>query len=133
MDIISYKWDAYGRDHHIFGSIMHAFYVFLVGAYICIYYCYEVPHKYLDYVYTGILAIGILFPWFYDTKQLCRDGASEYFSDPWNWMDAFYVYGSFVNIILQFTLGKDNTVTRLVFSFVVLLLIIKTMFFLRII
>jgi hypothetical protein len=33
-DIISFKWESYGRDHHIFGSFMHFLYVLLFILYV---------------------------------------------------------------------------------------------------
>jgi hypothetical protein len=50
----------------MFGGLMHIFYVLLIGAYICIYYCYHEEDNNTDYLYTGLLAVGILYPWIYD-------------------------------------------------------------------
>lgn len=83
---------------------MHAIYVILIGAYICIYYCYHKENNNMDKVYTAILALGIIFPWLYDLLQLVQDGPKVYFSDPWNFVDFLYIYGSIANIILQLTL-----------------------------
>jgi len=47
-----------------------------------------------------ILAIGMLYPFFYDMGQLFRS-PKTYFDDPWNWSDfAFNIFGV-ANIILQ--------------------------------
>jgi hypothetical protein len=43
-----------------------------------------------------------------------------------------YIYGSIANCVLQFVYGPFHIVTRIMSCFVVILLIVKTFFFLRI-
>ena len=120
-------------DHHIRGAIMHILYCLLVIVYIMLQYCYD--HKApdtLDKIYPGLLAIGILYPWIYDLIQLINDGPKVYFLDSWNWIDFFYIYGSILNIIFQLTIGKHNIFTVINFCFIIVFLVIKTFFFLRI-
>lgn len=45
------------------------------------------------------LLVGIFYPWMYDGVQLIRD-PMDYFSDPWNYVDFLYIYGSLTNIVL---------------------------------
>jgi hypothetical protein len=78
------------------------------------------------------LALGILYPWIYDLIQLINDGPKVYFLDSWNWVDFFYIYGSILNVIFQFTIGKHHIITVINFCFIIIFLIIKTFFFLRI-
>ena len=132
VDVITSKWETFGKNHHIFGSLVHTLYVLLIGAYVCVYYCYHKENNNLDYVYTGILSIGVLYPWMYDLVSLIQDGPKAYFGDPWNWVDFFYIYGSIFNIIFQLTLGKDSSITKCNFCFIIVFLVIKTFFFLRI-
>lgn len=53
-------------------------------------------------------------------------------SDPWNYADIVYIYGSIVNCICQFIFGPFHPVCRILSCIVVILLIVKTFFFLRI-
>ena len=53
-------------------------------------------------------------------------------SDPWNYADILYIYGSIINCILQLWLGPFHIGCRVIMCIIVLLLIIKTFFFLRI-
>ena len=51
-------------------------------------------------VYQILLIFGILYPWWYDTRQLFRSGFREYFSDMSNYFDMLYIYGGIANVIL---------------------------------
>lgn len=64
--------------------------------------------------------------------QMARGGILEYFSDPQNYADLLYIYGSIANIVLQLYLGPFHIVSKILMCFIVLLLISKTFFFLRI-
>jgi hypothetical protein len=64
--------------------------------------------------------------------QMARGGLVEYFSDPQNYADLLYIYGSIANIVLQLYLGPFHIVSKILMCFIVLLLISKTFFFLRI-
>ena len=75
---------------------------------------------------------GIVYPWAYDFLQLVRDGLGDYLQDPWNYADMLYIYGSIVNIALQYLYGPDSLICRLLMVIIILLLITKTFFFLRI-
>lgn len=79
-----------------------------------------------------ILIIGIFYPWVYDFTQLIRGGLADYLSDPWNYADMAYIYGSIANCILQWIYGPFHVVCRLIMCLIVILLIVKTFFFLRI-
>lgn len=103
IDVISFKWECYGRDHHIFGSLMHFMYVLLFVLYVNFVYLYnDLGENHI--IYTLILAVGIIYPWIYDLIQLVSDGPTVYFQDPWNFVDFIYIYGSITNIILQLVL-----------------------------
>jgi hypothetical protein len=42
IDLIAFKWDCYGRNHHIFGSIMHCVYLtFFTGYVYFVYLVYD--------------------------------------------------------------------------------------------
>lgn len=79
-----------------------------------------------------MLAVGILYPWLYDMTQMFRGGFYDYFSDLQNYADMLYIYGSLVNIFLQLRLGPFNIVSKVCMCIIVLLLVSKTFFFLRI-
>jgi hypothetical protein len=83
-------------------------------------------------VYVIILCFGILYPWIYDLTQLIRGGLADYLSDPWNYADMLYIYGSIVNCILQFWGGPFHVANRIMMCIICILLIVKTFFFLRI-
>ena len=77
IDVISFKWECYGRDHHIFGSLMHFLYVLLFVLYVNFVYLHKEGGNHV--IYTLILAVGIIYPWIYDLIQLIGDGPTVYF------------------------------------------------------
>lgn len=70
MDVIKFKWDTFGKNHHIKGAYFHVFYCLMASAYVCVHYCYHDEEHNLDYVYTALLALSILYPWIYDLIQI---------------------------------------------------------------
>ena len=78
------------------------------------------------------LGLGILYPALYDWGQMIKGGVGEYLSDPWNYADMLYIWGSILNIILQSIYGPYFLVCKILMCIIVGLLIMKTFFFLRI-
>lgn len=78
------------------------------------------------------MAIGILYPALYDMSQIVRIGPIAYFSDSANYGDMLYISNSIINIFMQLRLGPFHIVSKIFMVAIVLLLITKTFFFLRI-
>ena len=110
---------------------MHLLYVVALNIYVIASYQRENTKAQND-IYVLILCFGILYPWIYDFTQLIRGGLADYLSDPWNYADMLYIYGSIANCILQFYNGPFHVAPRIMMCIIVLLLIVKTFFFLRI-
>lgn len=110
---------------------MHCLYVLMLIIYINLTYLHDVPDV-PHTEYTLVLSLAILYPWIYDSIQLHQAGAAAYFSDPWNYADMYYIYGSILNIFLQIFVGKWNVWVIINLSLIIVLMIIKTFFFLRI-
>jgi hypothetical protein len=34
QQVIQFKWDKYGRNHHLLGCVMHLFYTFILIVYV---------------------------------------------------------------------------------------------------
>jgi hypothetical protein len=51
-------------------------------------------------MYTILLAIGVVYPAYYDFKQLYKMGLTNYFSDMGNYSDCLYIWGSISNVFL---------------------------------
>lgn len=64
--------------------------------------------------------------------QMVKGGLADYLSDASNAIDLMYIYGSVANIFLQLRLGPFHRVSKVFMVMIVLLLISKTFFFLRI-
>ena len=110
---------------------MHLAYLIIFTVYVHEAYLYRKSQEECN-KYAIALGVGILYPWIYDLIQLCKDGPKAYFSDMWNYADFIYIYGSLINIPLQVLLGPSNRVAMTVMCIIVILLVIKTFFFLRI-
>lgn len=107
------------------------FYILIITVYVNLIYMHEFDQK----LHTGstiALGVGILYPMIYETIQLYQDGPCEYIKDIWNWIDVAYYSFNLCNLVLQFTHGPMNFVTKLAMISMVALLILKTFFFLRI-
>ena len=108
---------------------MHMFYVLVIIVYTNTSYINESENQ---KIYTLLLAVGVLYPFFYESTQAVRGGLVDYLRDPWNYADILYIWGSAINIVLQNVLGPYHLVCKILMCVLVNLLIVKTFFFLRI-
>jgi hypothetical protein len=97
QQVIQFKWDTYGRKHHILGCIMHMLYTVILITYVKNAYMIENEDQ---LIFAVLITVGLLYPALYDFMQMIRSGLAEYFGDPWNYADMLYIYGSVVNVIL---------------------------------
>jgi len=63
---------------------------------------------------------------------MVNGGLIDYLTDLQNYADLVYIYGSLINIVLQIKLGPFHIASRIFMVVIVLLMISKTFFFLRI-
>jgi hypothetical protein len=61
--VIQFKWDTYGRQHHVLGCIMHMFYTLILIVYVKNAYLIENEDQ---MIYAILIAVGILYPAVYD-------------------------------------------------------------------
>lgn len=85
------------------------------------------------YFYLFIMNLGIMYPLVYDSVQLYKLGRENYFSEFWNYTDFFFIWTGFVNIFAQYFRDSHNFANKTLQIIVILLAIIKTFFFLRVI
>lgn len=81
------------------GFFMHCVNVIIINVYVNLSYLKENTEE-TTKINVILLAIGILYPWGYDFSQMIRGGLVDYFSDPWNYADMLYTYGSIVNCVI---------------------------------
>jgi len=101
-NLIEFKWVSYGKRHHLLGCLMHFIYTFVFILYVsqaCLY-DDEDENKTTQKIYAILLLVGILYPAAYDCTQLIRGGIAEYVSDPVNFADLTYIWGSIANSFL---------------------------------
>lgn len=82
------------------------------------------------------MALGIVYPFFYDLIQLKKSGFSDYLSDFWNYSDLIFVYSGIINMVLQNFFAEDFHPSSLTCKILMILTItcsiFKTFFFLRV-
>ena len=97
LQVIDFKWNLYGRKHHLLGCFTHFFYVFSIINYVNQAYMKHGEPK-LGLMIS--LGLGILYPALYDFGQVIKEGLGEYLSNTDNYIDMLYIWGSILNIIL---------------------------------
>jgi hypothetical protein len=125
--LIEYKWETFGRNHHFVGCVLHIVNTLVIILYILSSYYAESS----DSTLVILLACSVTYPLLYETFQLFMNGG-DYLWDKWNYADMSYIVMGFINIYLQIVLGPFNTICRALMCFVICMLIMKTFFFLRI-
>jgi hypothetical protein len=84
------------------------------------------------YLYGILLMMGIIYPMFYDIRQLYLMGPKEYFQDIFNYSDQIYVWASFFNVISQNFTDSFTLRNKLLMTIIFLQQIVKSFFYLRI-
>ena len=69
---------------------------------------------------TIVLFFGVIYPALYDFTQLYKMGLTDYFSDPGNYTDCLYIWGSIINVFLQNMLGPFHIACRTIMCVIVL-------------
>ena len=132
QQLIEFKWQTYAMKHHVFGCVMHFFYLTMLVIYTHVIYINNSGDESSRKLYTILLAIGILYPAGYDISQMLRVGLSDYLADVWNYSDLLYIWSSVANVILQNVLDPFSIACKIVMIIIFLLCLVKTFFFLRI-
>ena len=82
--------------------------------------------------YALLMGLFLVYPWVYDLTQLCFLGFREYLKDGYNYIDIFYVYGGYINIIVSVIYGPYNMFCKIVIMTIIVIIIVKSFFFMRI-
>ena len=110
---------------------MHFFYIFTMTLYIYQTYLIGIYGQQSSVSYTYLMMVGIIYPSGYDLIQLYMEGF-DYFQDTWNYTDLLFTVLGIANIVFQFTLEPSNLNSTISMSLVLLLALVKSLFFLRI-
>jgi hypothetical protein len=132
VEIIDFSWDQFGKDLHYLGAFIHLIYVIVYWVYVN-----EVfLQRNFDYRMglLRILGLCLIYPLVYECLQIKKLGSSEYFSQFWNNIDFIYVWIGISNLIVQRNIHElHHPASVVLMLFVTILLLIKSLFFLRII
>jgi hypothetical protein len=141
-DMIDYKWQAFAFRQHMIGAIFHIVYVCMLMIYIVHTFLPDVapgldsegnrvnpdPNMTLCYVLLGCL----VYPLYYDGSQVLKQGL-DYLKDSWNYLDIIHIGLGFYNVELQMHQGTWELKSKIVMIIVILICLIKTFFFMRIV
>lgn len=78
-----------------------------------------------------LLCVCIIYPFSYDSIQLYKQ-KWDYFKDQWNYSDMAFHWSGICNLFFQFTGKPDDLQAQITMTLVLLLALIKSLFFLRI-
>ena len=140
-DVVDYKWRVFSRPVHRIGACIHIFYMCVLILYINIVFLepeivYDEsgvnklsppPSKTLLY----LSMICLIYPLLYDGTQMHKQGIT-YYQDPWNYIDILHISMGYINVYFQMFNGTWQIDSKIVMILVILLALIKTFFFLRI-
>lgn len=109
---------------------MHFIYCLTVMEYVFVTYIKGDQER--THSYALLMGLFLVYPWLYDFTQLCFLGPRAYLRDGYNYIDIFYVYGGYVNIIVSVVYGPYLLFCKITLMAIVLIIISKSFFFLRI-
>jgi hypothetical protein len=130
LDLVDFKWGAFGQGHHALACLFHVFYVAVFLAHVIGVYIQGVATEQEIYFLLG-MGLGIAYPLAYECAQLRQQGLTRYLEDVWNLTDVVYLALSLANILVSGAIGPFHATSRILMSLITLLIISKTMFFLR--
>ena len=138
-DMIEYKWGAYAANRHRFGAMVHLCYVGTL-----IYYISDIflrDEKYNDknerisppanYDTLYLLMVCLVYPLLYDGRQMVKQGV-DYLQDFWNYVDILHIGLGYFNCYCQMQ-DTWGLLSKITIIFVILICLIKTFFFMRIV
>jgi hypothetical protein len=99
---------------------MHIGYIVTLVIYINIVYINNSGSKSDQQIYSILLAIGVIYPAFYDWTQMFRGGLSEYLGDMWNYTDMLYIWSSIGNIISQNINGPFALISKILMILIII-------------
>ena len=135
-ELITYKWNTYAFGHHIKGCMFHLYHMLTLIIYIDVAYIKNIRGD--DGTYhvrtfcNFIIFTGLVYPVFYEAKQLYRVGFVSYFTDLSNFVDITYIIAAASNILIQFYKGPFHLYTKGLMIYILLIGLVKTFLFLRI-
>ena len=83
--------------------------------------------------YAMILLGGIVYPFCYEATRMVKTGVWDYLTNPANYFDILYIFGSILMSLLHITVDPFQILSKVVMIFVILQSIVRTFKCMRII
>ena len=140
QDVLDYKWQTYAMSTHIIGALCHFGYVFSLMWYIQEIFLVDSKNDASgkrinpepDTKILKSIAGCLIYPLFYDGTQAFKQGR-DYFRDSWNYLDILHITLGYTNIYFQAKTGTWELWSKITMIFVILICLMKTFFFMRIV
>ena len=131
MDFYDYHWNSYAKHVHYFGGLVHTVCLIAFLFYVHKVYLYREFEYRLPLLY--VMLCCKIYPFIYDNFQIFSEGIRKYYMNPWNYVDQAYLWIGISNIMVQrFVPDITHPASRILMVFQCMILMLKTMFFLRI-
>ena len=98
-DFYEFEWINFAMHIHYLGALLHFIYMITFVVYVNEVYLYRDFTNRVPMLY--IMLVIKMYPMYYDTLQLINQGAEEYFSEAWNFVDQSFIWVGLTNIIIQ--------------------------------
>ena len=130
-DFYAYQWEGYGKVVHLIGATLHLLYFILILVYTHDVYLYRRYDMRVLLIY--LMFACLIYPLGYTATKLKAKGLKEYCSQQKNMIDLSYVIIGIVNLVIQRRQPDIlKLYSQLMMIFVVITILFKSLFFLRI-
>lgn len=130
-DYYDFMWNMYAKHIHYFGACVHFIYLILFVTYVNQIYLNRNFGVRVPLVWCMVLCL--IYPAYYDLKQLTKVGLLEYFQDPWNFVDQGHIWIGLASLFVQrFVPDILNEGSQILMIVTTLIMLVKTFFYLRI-
>ena len=136
-EMIEFKWERFGFQHHLVGFLVHAFQMILVIIYVQWIYLDNIlwesdnykdgdEPKYKENPYALGLLVGIFYPFVYECIQAYNIGLADYATDLGNYFDMLYILSSVAMSLIHLVIDPFQFVSKVVMIVSIMLSIIRT-------
>lgn len=139
-DMVDYKWQTYAQSQHTLGAFIHWVYVAVLMSYINVVFLKPEsfdaqgvrinPDPYTPLLFASLVCL--CYPIMYDGTQMLKQGF-DYFKDGWNYIDILNIGLGLWSVYCQLYRGTLELDSKLVMIALLLICLLKTFFYMRVV
>ena len=104
---------------HFVSTVFQLVYLTMLFIYVMNNYInYDPAHKMGIDIF--LILIFVAYPLILETMQVCKIGLITYVTDPGNWMDISFIYGSAAMAVVHYIKGPQNFASKILIVIVLL-------------